>query len=204
MERSGTTWLARMLADAFDQPAYSRERGFDPSRDAVIHGLDRDGAGVFRGHWTVRNYPYRVPVVMIARDPRAMALSSYYYHDKPDLDVHARWVVSKAPRGSSWSEYILEWLQYGAVWTQYEKLHQDTFDELFNIVRALPGKLLPTVAHLEQVAHDNNFQVMTERGTAHSLMRRGLIDEWRGMMAPETVEHIEQEHGAVMKLLGYL
>jgi hypothetical protein len=205
MERSGTTWLARLLADAFNQPCYSRARRFGPERDPVVHGLDREGAGVFRGHWTVRTYPYKAPVVLIVRDPRAQALSSYHFYNKKDLGTHARWVVSKAPRGSSWSEYITEWLARDVVVTRYESLHQDAYGELYGIIRALklPSEHLPPVDHLRKVVHDNDFRVMQERRTAHRLMRRGLTDEWRNVMSPETVAHINRACSPLMQTLGY-
>ena len=207
MQRTGTTWITRLLADCYGVPSLTRDWTWDDVEcieiDPVIHGLDRPGPAIRRGHWSLRQYPYpETPVILTVRDPRDEVLSSYYYHKQTDLDAHARWLISQAPRGRSWNDFIIEWQMHGTPVVRYEDLHADPYRTVRRIVEELDLPALTDEA-INAAIHYNTFSVMVAEGRFHSQMRHGLVGEWKLVMDPRTAAHIVRFCGPLMQRLGY-
>ena len=205
MPRSGTTWLTRMLADAFNVPSLSRIKEWDNKKtaviDPVIYGLERKGKAVRRGHWEAWNYPYLdSPVVVIVRDIRDQAISSYHYYEQTDLDAHARWLVGT--HGEKWRNYVFGWVFYGAPFVRYEDLHSSTYHVLKSTIQSL-GLKQPDDDHLKQVVKEHTFSRMMRGDKAHKLMRRGKVGDWKREMRPKTAAHLETVCKDVMEHLHY-
>lgn len=205
MQRSGTTWLNRMLADAFNVPSLTRDYTWDypeaAKRDPVVYGLDRPGKGIRRGHWTAWQYPYLdSPVVVIVRDIRDQAVSSYHYHQQEDMDAHAKWVCGT--NGEHWRKYVFGWVFYGAPIVRYEDLHGSTYHVLKDVIQQL-GLDLPDDDHLKQVVKEHTFSRMIRGDKKHKQMRRGKVGDWKKEMGPKTAAHLEYVCKDVMEFLQY-
>lgn len=205
MQRSGTTWLNRMIADALNAPSLTRDHTWDrvevAENDPVVYGLDRHGRGVRRGHWTAEQYPYpESPVVVIVRDIRDQTLSSCHYHQQKDFNAHARWVAGT--NCENWRKFVMGWSGYGAPIVRYEDLRTDTLRVLKTTLQLLELDL-PGDERLAGVVHDNNFEVMQKEGRAHKLMRRGMVGEGLSGLMPQTRLRLEYTCADVMRFLGY-
>lgn len=203
MQRTGTTWLARLLADSFKVPSLSRHWRWDGEQktDTVIHGLRRKGYPVRRGHWAAHNYPYpESPVVTIVRDPRDQAVSSFYYREEEKLHDHALWLMGT--HGEKWCDYLVGWWMVNAPFVRYKDLHGDTYGVLVKLIPQL-GLELPPTSDIRKAVRNNDFKTMEKRGKKHILMRRGLVGEWREIMEPKTANLIKERCADIMEFFGY-
>lgn len=198
IERSGTIWHTRLLADAFGLPGGTRSWRWDnPELDGAVHALDRDGPSVRRGHWYPNAYPYRgSPVVVTCRDPRDVAVSHSHYYNKPDLRAVALWL---APR---WAKFLAEWEKEGVPFSRYEDMLADPSRQLRKVIAGL-GLEMPSDEAIAEAVVTNEFKVMVAEGRKHKEMRKGTAGQWREVMAPETAEAVARAIGPELARWGY-
>lgn len=203
--RSGTTWLCRLIADAWDCPLGTMHN------KGVFHGHPAEGkdrAGPFvvlHGH----SPPQKIAtekgdfVLFIYRDPRDVIVSISHYFKTP-LDeaindaIHGR-SGATGPRRHPIAEYVREWL-YSDVpdyITQYEDLHENAGRVLHGIeqvLQVMPLNDFPSVVRRQAFARRKGAPALDpEHHKRH--MRKGIVGDWQNhltvLQLARTQENIE-------------
>lgn len=200
IERSGTTWITRLLAQCLDSPSITRyhDAEYSYKADSVVWGLDRPNRPICRLHYPVSLIPpdyYNIPILLVVRDPRDHAVSHYHASTgimkRPDIDSHARWVAG------TWDIFYSQWLGDERWWMRYEDMHENPYGEIRAAIGAF-GLPIPSDETVTAAIHDNEFSRMEN----HS-KRKGKVGEWRASLKPETVHYIEQACGDTMRVFDY-
>lgn len=211
-------WLRPRVEAAFD-PQLEGPR-YRKIHDALDGGLD--GGLIVAPKCTLG-------AVYIVRDPRDVAVSFAHHSGRPVesivdqmsdhtamLNPEAQSIGPQVPQMlRSWSEHVRGWLDHDlfpVVVVRYEDLHADTTGQLARVA-ALAG-LHPGEASLARAAEAAGFARLRgqedetgfrERPQHHQrFFRRGEQGAWRSELAEGLVRRIEEDHGEVMRRLGYL
>ena len=190
LERSGTIWASRLLAQCINSPSLTRSPRWDTydAGDPAVWGLDRPGKPIRRIHYYVDAYRYgEVPMLLVVRNPLDHIVSHRYAWIQgeegmalSDLSRHAAWL---APLIVKFAE---EWMADERCIThvRYEDLHRRPGIEMRRIISAfdLP---MPSDERIQQAIYDNEFVRMDNK-----LKRKGKMGEGRREMDEETISHV--------------
>lgn len=195
LERSGTIWTTRLLADSLGLQSRTRDFPYDTyKKDAVVWGLDRDAPYIRRVHYYPSGLKFSCPVVMVVRDPRDVAVSQAYFYRYTDnkFDSHMRWL---APQ---WGGFIREWEQDSrlASTLTYESLHLDAVGTIARVISDLD--MVVAIADIKNAVAANEFAAM-ENWTK----RKGTIGEWRVKLSPGVANRACRSIMPLMRRFGY-
>ena len=200
--RSGTVWLNRLLADALDSPLEAA----GPNTEAPIyHGPGRDGGYVVR---KAHDGKKRAPTVFIQRDPRDVAISTWFYNHR--LHPLFNFVQGMCePYVNSYERHIRLWLddrKKAEFYTRYELLHKNAGAQLLMMTEALTGTAVP-IEHCREVAARQSFKTVkaadTEDRFSHS-MRAGVVGDWKTHFTQEIGQYMQRHMGNFLIEEGYV
>jgi len=199
IERSGTIWTTRLLAETLEVGARSRFRDKDApflhNDDPAVWVIDRPGKFIRRLHFHVRAYPYDyVPCVILTRDPRDVAVSQYEAAKlETGYDDYAERLLPL------WQEFHLGWLadERAAAWLRYEDL-LDATEAVIDITLTRLG-LSFDMARLVRAVDENSFGAMQNRHKG----RYGKAGNWQDHLSPGCADRLWAKYRKVMTVFGY-
>jgi hypothetical protein len=116
----------------------------------------------------------------------------------------------------SWSQHVMSWLDQRAIRLRimrYEDMHARPFEEFTETFRFL-GIEGGDVTRVRRAVMFSAFDALRQQemergfkekpGSAISFFRSGRVGEWRDILTKDQVERVIQDHGTVMRRLGYL
>jgi hypothetical protein len=228
--KSGTTWLTRLLGDAFDCPTGA---GFPPDdvREPATEGQGRSGPFVVRkGHFELVDEPGGVVptshrlnyrritdegVVFITRDTRDVVCSVRYYWDMPTIEA----TINNMAAGHivcNYNAYMEPWLArpFEFVATDYDALWADTQAETARILAALgetvePERITAAVARQSFAARKTHAQehgqeLVMGKDYHVRFYRRGTPGAWKDEFTVYDLALCQQRFGGVMRALGHI
>lgn len=226
--KSGTTWLAMMIANYLgsDEIDFSTYHHIVPDindlhmRSASLNAFD----ALPNPRFFLTHSPYDPTlrrVVYVIRDPRDVMVSyrNFWNQQHPDAKVDLATFIRDVRR------YPCEWDEHVSGWTrrQEEDFLLITFEEM----KADPEAILTRVLKFAGLTPDQEivsgavdatgFERLKEleerwrrehadEGASKSperFIRRGEVGAWRDEMGPELAEEIENRFGEVMERFGY-
>lgn len=167
-------------------------------------------------------------VIYIARDPRDVAVSYYYYSIKLkfiEKDVKLHDFVAKFLNGNvdcfgSWQENVGSWLgarekNENFLFLKYEDMLSNTLGELNKISDFL--SMNKSIQELNECVEKSSFEnmrklelqndfesVKSSNNEGLYFMRSGKSGEWREALDKKDSDLIEKQWGDLMKKIGYL
>ncbi len=186
LERSGTIWTSRLIAQCLDSPSLTRSPTWDryDGGDPAVWGLERPNTAIRRVHYYVRDYRYgEIPVLLVVRNPLDHIVSHRYawqHGPTPNLHKHAAWLAPKIAR------FAKEWMEDERciTYVRYEDLHRRPKMELKRIISAFNFPMPPD-EFIQEAIYDNEFSRMDNK-----LKRKGVLGEGRREMEERTVIHV--------------
>lgn len=197
IERSGTIWATRLLAQALDSPSLTRAPNVDDyDLDPVVWGLDRPNKPIRRIHYPAPAYDATeldAPVVLLVRHPCAVALSQYHYYEKKSLHAHALWLAVR------WNEFYGSWIddERVSLILHYETLLKNPLPLTRVVADMFSLEHIPA-AQLEQAVYDNDFSRMV-----NPIKRKGEVAEWKKVMQTNTARRVLRTTSKVRRHYGY-
>jgi hypothetical protein len=200
--RSGNTWLLRLLSDFLSAPI----RNMPPDMNVDDRWCKKcNGDWVLvKTHWAREQWQDGVPVVVIRRDPRDVAISAMYARSIEPTDANLMKVIdtiiNDAGRGN-WEGYNRAWDKTGVPITSYESLHHNGAGTLawlsFELMHHMPTSVevagvLDRVSFAKCKAADPHFT------------RKGIVGDWKNHFKLQHGQLIHDAFGAYMKELGYI
>lgn len=209
LERSGTIWLTRLLADALQLPSQTRPHNppFTFADDPAVWGENREGKFIRRLHeWPSTldlagvSRTYELPYIVIVRDPRDTAISQAHFYNH-DPNARARWLAGGET--SNWQRFYLGWLRDDRCLThiRYEDLLANTRQELIKLLGNLYIDEIadyPPEDQIKAAIEANSFANMD-----NPLKRIGKARNWEGILTPDTLAEIDRASGEGMRRFGY-
>jgi Sulfotransferase domain len=230
--RSGNTWT-RFLVGSLIRPeetvSFLNVERIVPdmykTADMVLRRLPRPR--VLKSHEPFD--PRYRRVIYIVRDPRDVAVSNYHWEMKlrsipegyPIEKFVPRWMEPQFwLRIGSWADHVNSWLatregNSSFLLVRYEDLKRDPRAELGRMgallgVEASAETLDRAVASssTERMSDMESKQAGQWVATHHTrqdkpFVRKGATGDWRSVLPPDTVAHLEACWGVLMKKLGY-
>ncbi len=227
MPKSGSTWLARMLASIPGYrewiPTYITETDHTLRPDSLRHPplgytVTKLHCKPTSEHIALLNGLQR-PYVILFRDLRDAAVSAYFYlhgvyrHDSAapyrTLGAEegiARWIDERLSERIEW---IDGWLRghdpkWGLI-VRYEELLRDTLGVLHGVCDHYEVNL--TAAQLQRIVQRNSFERTTGRrpGTpdAASFNRKGIAGDWVNHFTPALKERFKAIAGDALVRFGH-
>lgn len=200
MERSGTIWATRLLADALQVASHTlyRDPPYTFEDDPAVWHPERPGRFIRRLHYAVHDYPYEsVPCVLLVRDPRDVAVSrvetSGFDEPQATYDAEAlRFVPVWVSFYTAWEEdhRCIDLLRYEDLLSNPQKIISDTLSVL-----GLPFE----VDDLEAALREHSFPVMVNRLKG----RNGRAGVWRERLSQGVADYVWAEYKDALRLFGY-
>jgi len=170
-------------------------------------------------------------VVYIVRDPRDVAVSSYYHHlklrDIPDgypmESFVPRWLLETqydSPRFGSWREHVLSWTETrgnnpGFLLVRYEDMKQNPQRELGRVgsflgmdasterlAQAIESSGPERMRELEKQQHELWLRTKGLRSDV-PFVRKAEAGAWKSALSETSEQAIEADCGAVMQSFGF-
>jgi hypothetical protein len=230
--RSGNTW-ARFLIGNLLHPGtpitFANVEAFVPE---IYFFPDRRLRSVARPR-VLKSHEYFDPrykrAIYFVRDPRDVAVSTYYYsikrRDIPDTlpieDFIPRFLSGERFEDfGTWQEHVQSWYatrkgKSGFVWIRYEDMLSKPEGELARIASALHVEATPArVARAVELSSASQMRSLEKKQSSDwkltkstrqdiPFVREAKSGGWRKTLPPAAVRMIEQAWGATMKELGY-
>lgn len=115
----------------------------------------------------------------------------------------------------SWHQHVLGWIEEPRVpvhVVRYEDMHQTPL-ATFGAAVCFAG-LSPSSEQIQEALTRSHFDVLKEQErtsgflekamVSASFFRKGKVGSWRDVLTPQQVERLIQNHGEMMRRLGYL
>jgi hypothetical protein len=115
----------------------------------------------------------------------------------------------------SWSQHVSSWLDQRAVpihLMRYEDMHGQPVEEFVKTIRFIGVD--PDIDRVHRAVTCCAFDVLRQQERDHgfrewpnqtgSFFHTGRVGGWRGVLTAEQVDRLLQDHGTVMRRLGYL
>ncbi|MFD2264705.1 sulfotransferase domain-containing protein [Lacibacterium aquatile] len=166
----------------------------------------------------------------IVRDPRDVAISwahhagitvdaaiTHLSNPQASLAQQSNKLADQLPQHlGSWSEHVASWLDAPGIQpsllVRYEDMHTDAPSELRRVVDYIGWSAPPTAItealaatrfdRLRAAEDDKGF--LERPKTAERFFRQGRAGGWRSVLTSEQAMLIEENHGPMMRRLGYL
>ena len=227
--RSGNNWTARLLGDLLNCPIGR----FGAAAPICMEGLDRPGKyQITVLHLHVENLAgcstfvldaYRAcpsawdneKLVIVQRDPRDIAVSAWKFFDYGTLQETLEGMIGEKIAYVSWNEFVTGWNQVTipCVRTSYEKLAQNTTDELRRIVDGLKIQSdgLDFAGCVKRQSFDERKVELWQNGDSYMYgkalqvknLRLGKVGDWKNYFTPELLKLYDDHLGKIAKELGY-
>ena len=229
--KSGTTWMAFLLANIIYSKQYTEQNIILNLRTLPeivpdINELYSAGADLSKyAHlpnprvFTVHaRYDRAFPrVIYILRDPRSVMVS-YWHHKRlvdPGFDLSLKDFIAKDDHWPTlWNKHVEEWLFRGhknVMTVRYEEMDVNALEIARKVIEFIK---LPsderTIKHAVEAAKFDNMKTLEDKygrrvQGAHEerFIRKGNTDSWREELDEESLRILEQKYGAVMTKLGY-
>lgn len=195
-ERSGNTWLLRLLSDLLRAPIKDDDRWC----------RDCDGGWMlFKVHMETDGHDG--PIVGIVRDPRDIVVSRLYVRTNMPGSQRAKLntLISqlKIPdkRGRTYIEIIQEWQQKGIPIIRYRDLKNDGPATLAQVATELTGETFT-----EKQAAETFDRITFERckETDPHFVRKGIVGDWQSHFNPVHRKRITRVAGEHMLEFGFI
>ena len=229
--KSGNTWARFLIANL----VHPNEKIDFSNVNRVIPGPEvtsnRDLMRVPRPR-IVKSHQYFDPrykqVIYIARDPRDVVVSQYYFQRKrklvadgfPLTEFVSKFIAGETCYYGSWGEHVGSWLatrhgQPGFLLLRYEDMVADTARELTKVasflgVSATPGVINQAVqrssADTMRQLEKSQAQLFTStKDTRQDIpfVRAAKAGGWRSALPEESVARIDEAWGHLIRWLGY-
>lgn len=195
-ERSGNTWLLRLLSDLLQAPIKDDDRW---CRDCNGKWM------LFKVHMQTDRYDG--PIVGIVRDPRDMVVSRVYVRtnmpgsQQAKLNMLIDQLDIRDEKGRTYIEIIQEWQQRGIPIIRYRDLMNDGPATLAQVASELTGETFT-----EQQAAETFDRVTFERckATDPHFVRKGIIGDWESHFNPAHRKQITRMAGKHMLEFGFI
>jgi len=229
--KSGNTWARFLIANL----VHPNEKIDFSNVNRVIPGPEvtsnRDLMRVPRPR-IVKSHQYFDPrykqVIYIARDPRDVVVSQYYFQRKrklvadgfPLTEFVGKFIAGETCYYGSWGEHVGSWLatrhgQPGFLLLRYEDMVADTARELTKVASFLSLSATPAVT--AQAVQRSSADTMRQLEKAQAqlftstkdtrqdipFVRAAKAGGWRSALPEESVARIEEAWGHLIKWLGY-
>lgn len=156
-------------------------------------------------------------VVYLVRDPRAVAVSYYYYRRQVDADFEVSldaFVQTSGVGPFDWAEHVRGWLNHPdpsrVLVVRYEDLVHEPNREFKRIAQFCGlGLSEDAVArYVERSSFENMRRAelsFEEKGAARDIpfVRRGEINSWEEELSEASVQIIENRYASLMRRMGY-
>lgn len=227
MPKSGSTWLARMVASIPGYREWTPPYITDTDHTLQPESLRQPPMGYTVTKLHSRPTPEHIallnglqrPYVILFRDLRDAAVSGYFFlrgvyqHESAqqyhDLDVEegiARWMDDKLAERVAWIDGWMDGrdVKWGLV-VHYEDLIRDPLDAFHGICDHYEIDI--TVAHMRKIVDRHSFQRATGRkpGTADakSFNRKGIAGDWVNHFTPALKDKFKSIAGDALERFGY-
>jgi len=229
--KSGNTWARFLIANLVrpnEKIDFSNVNRVIPGPEVTSN---RDLMRVPRPR-IVKSHQYFDPrykqVIYIARDPRDVVVSQYYFQRKrklvadgfPLADFVGKFIAGETCYYGSWGEHVGSWLatrhgQPGFLLLRYEDMVADTARELTKVasflgVSATPGVINQAVqrssADTMRQLEKSQAQLFTStKDTRQDIpfVRAAKAGGWRSALPEESVARIDEAWGHLIRWLGY-
>jgi hypothetical protein len=230
--RSGNTWTRFLVANLLHRDGSTTFENIDARVPAIYKATSRELAGAPRPR-ILKSHEYFDPryprVIYIARDPRDVAVSYYYYRLKRRFMTDAvsierfvtDFVAGRVGEFGTWYENVQSWLatrggdEQRFLFTRYEDMKARPRDEVARMARFLGIPL--AAAELDRVVDQSSFARMQElekqTGAAWrplkdsrsdiQFVRGGSVGGWRERLPRAASLAIESAWSDLMVKLGY-
>ncbi len=218
--RTGTTWLCRLVSEAWNTPIATISRTWFAGHAA--EGKNRPGEFIVRhGHPLPRilktEFEEKDWAVFIYRDPRDVIISQSYYFKKHFRQALKDSIAGK--RGGGVLDHPIKF--YYRTWldsnmqiytTTYELLHEDPVRELENIQQCIG---IEPKMDFEKSVQAQAFGVRKQWTQQHGqnlnmgkeyhvkFLRKGIVGDWKNHFNREDCQKIQEEMGDLLIELGY-
>ena len=227
--RSGNTWLRFLLGnllygvniDFDNMEEYIPDIYRNSNRNLLKHARPR----ILKSH---EMYDKRYPrVIYIVRDGRDVAVSYYYYRKKvfrpqESFDEYmTNFIAGRLDGFGTWGGNILSWInnaervRNGILILKYEDLLQNTYDQLWDIlrfleikksdedvVRAIDASSFKQMRSTE-ISHENKSKLFKKTDKRIKFVRKGIFGEWREVFTPYAKQLFKSAFGRILIELGY-
>jgi len=213
-EKSGGTWLARLLASYYSKKIMSSRRIQWTNWNSVVRLHNRH-------QYTYNNLSKQLYMLRDGRD----VLTSYYFHlfyrlqiiesqnfqniedikkNMPKyLDLYFN---KKLGNKNVWHSHVLYWLPKIKIVVRYEDLLNNTYETLKNLIEKIDNNHAVEF-RLNEAIHENNFKKLAkrERGKENrmSSYRKGIIGDWENYFNKESARIFNDYAGTTLVNLGY-
>lgn len=231
--KTGTTWLAWLLADALDCPvggSMPKEDG----KELATEGQNRPGPYMVRkGHFVLMEgdfdqavpTPHRMALtaitdertVWIVRDPRDVAISARHYWDgrqtNSDLLGHMGRGTGPFRSFGPFNQFVTAWLDYNRLgMVRYEDLLDDPMTEIIRLIKVM-NLPMPSDERITAAIQRQSFsakkRLMQKRKLPHShigkkLLHVGKKDQWLYEFSYSDCQQAARLFNPLMIRLGYI
>ena len=229
--KSGNTWARFLIANLVhpnQKIDFSNVNRVNPGPEVTSN---RDLMRVPRPR-IVKSHQYFDPrykqVIYIARDPRDVVVSQYYFQRKrklladgfPLTEFVGKFIAGETCYYGSWGEHIGSWLatrhgQPGFLLLRYEDMVADTARELTKVASFLGLSATPAI--ISQAVQRSSADTMRQLEKSQAqlftstkdtrqdipFVRAAKAGGWRSALPEESVARIEEAWGHLIRWLGY-
>jgi len=226
-------WLGISLSNLDDFEAIQIERRSWASSDTLGPGYQRRKThypwGPAADGFPTRWQPSGARAIYIARDPRAVAVS-WAHHNGFSHEVAVESMGGRSgpnwrephphlPHGNrdsgSWTDHVRGWQQQTELpllFLTYEQLSSAPVDALAAMAswldittdEAACARAVERCSFTRLAARELTEGFVEQASVDRVFFRRGRTDGWREELSPELIDLVEQDHGLLMRELGYL
>ncbi|MCC6494486.1 MAG: sulfotransferase domain-containing protein [Pirellulales bacterium] len=226
--KSGTTWLAFMLAQLLWRAG--REQKLLDNRFLPIIGKQRyaqrrlpSGGRIIRTHERYR--PRYAKSIYVVRDGRDVAVSMYWHMQRATgmqadfSDYLVPYLQGRLSGAGAWHKHVTEWLDCPAyregrvLLVRYESMKEDAERELRRTAEFLG--VTPTNEQIADALEAGSMESMKRQekaseGIAHleagekiPVVRKGIVGDWQNYFSPADVATFAAFASEAMSRLGY-
>ena len=230
--KSGNTWVRFLIANLVHQDQPVTFLNIESCLPSIYILPDRKLRKVSRPR-ILKSHECFVPrypsVIYIARDPRDVAVSYYYYNLKKRLLPQDCTLEQYIPlfiadeldmRSGPWGDHVMSWMSMRRdhprfLLLRYEDMIVDTEAELARVAEFLALRTTPLrIRRAVELGSAKNMRSLEEKQSGQWVFTKGMRKDipfvraataggWRSNLSPCAVEQIETALGKAMQTLGY-
>ena len=218
--RSGNYWVRFMLGTYFNDVKIDWNN-FKKYCPMIYHvsGIDLKQIKPPRIIGSHNKYVADLPnVIYIIRDPRDVVISQYFYNLKRGHvdcefdDFFDEFINKNINSFGDWEENVRSWFNHADYFTFYERLLDNTEEELSNIIYKLTDEVNDNKIDeaVEWCRFDNMKRLEKEQGHLNQqtvkdidFIRKGKSKQWEDFLSDNQKETINNEFFDILDLLNY-